>query len=74
MDPKWDSNLRPNHVWTDHQILNQEVIFFFFLAMPGVEPGPLAVKAQSPNRWTTRKFPTGSDLGVQLIQPSLFCI
>ena len=24
---------------------------------PGIEPGPLAVKAQSPNHWTVRKFP-----------------
>ena len=24
---------------------------------PGIEPGPLAVEAQSPNHWTTREFP-----------------
>ena len=24
---------------------------------PGVEPGPMAVKAPSPNHWTTREFP-----------------
>ena len=24
---------------------------------PGVDPGPWAVKARSPNRWTTREFP-----------------
>ena len=25
---------------------------------PGIEPGPLAVKAPSPNNWTTREFPS----------------
>ena len=25
--------------------------------LPGVEPGPLAVKVWSPNHWTTREFP-----------------
>ena len=24
---------------------------------PGIEPGPLAVKAQNPNHWTAREFP-----------------
>ena len=24
---------------------------------PGIEPGPLAVRAQSPNHWTAREFP-----------------
>ena len=24
---------------------------------PGIEPGPLAVRARSPNHWTTREFP-----------------
>ena len=24
---------------------------------PGIEPVPLAVEVQSPNHWTTRKFP-----------------
>ena len=24
---------------------------------PGIEPGPSAVKAQSPNHWTAREFP-----------------
>ena len=24
---------------------------------PGIEPGPLSVKAQSPNHWTAREFP-----------------
>ena len=24
---------------------------------PGIEPAPSAVKAQSPNHWTTREFP-----------------
>ena len=41
--------------------------FFFFwshcaacgnlVPWPGIEPGPRAVKAQSPNHWTTREFP-----------------
>ena len=40
--------------------------FFFFLAVPqayrilvpqpGIEPGPLAMKVQSPNHWTAREF------------------
>ena len=25
--------------------------------LPGIEPRPSAVKAQSPNHWTTREFP-----------------
>ena len=43
--------------------------FFFFLAtlvacgillpQPGIESGPSAVKAWSPNHWTTREFPKG---------------
>ena len=43
-------------------------LFFFFLLpcqeacgilvpRPGIEPGPLAVKALSPNQLTTREFP-----------------
>ena len=33
------------------------------IAWPGVEPGPSAVKALSPNHWTARGFPhCGSDL------------
>ena len=31
--------------------------FFFFFASCRIEPGPLAVKALSPNHWTTREFP-----------------
>ena len=42
--------------------------FFFFFGLcclacgilvprPGIEPGPSAVRAQSPNDWTTREFP-----------------
>ena len=27
---------------------------------PGIEPGPLALKAWSPNQWTTREFPINS--------------
>ena len=27
------------------------------VSQPGIEPGPLAVKAQSPNHWTAREFP-----------------
>ena len=46
-------------------------LFFFFLVVPcglwdpssptrdqpGIEPGPLAVKARSPNHWIAREFP-----------------
>ena len=41
--------------------------FFFFwprhvacgilVPQPGIEPGPSALKVQSPNHWTTREFP-----------------
>ena len=24
---------------------------------PGIEPGPMAMKARSPNHWTAREFP-----------------
>ena len=44
-----------------------ESFFFFFgpcctacgilVPRPGIEPGPSAVRAQSPNYWTTREFP-----------------
>ena len=27
------------------------------LVKPGIEPGPSAVKALSPNHWTAREFP-----------------
>ena len=27
------------------------------ILQPGIEPGPLAVKARSPNNWTTSEFP-----------------
>ena len=43
------------------------LFYFYFLSLhvacgilvpqPWIEPGPLAVKAQSPSHWTTRKFP-----------------
>ena len=38
-------------------------IFFFFMAceilvfLPGIEPGCMAVKSQSPNHWTAGEFP-----------------
>ena len=38
-------------------------LFFFFFALvilvpqPGIELGPTAGEAQSPNYWTTREFP-----------------
>ena len=45
------------------------IYFFFFwplctacgilIPQAGIEPGPLAVKAPSPNHWTTREFPNG---------------
>ena len=28
-----------------------------FIPWPGIEPTPLAVRALSPNQWTTREFP-----------------
>ena len=31
--------------------------FFFLVPWPGIEPQTLAVRAQSPNLWTTREFP-----------------
>ena len=44
--------------------------FFFFLPLPvargilvprpGIDPGPLAVRARSPNHWTAREFPSAS--------------
>ena len=45
-------------------------IFFFFgllacgilIPPPGVKPVPLALEGQSPNHWTTRKFPTSEFL------------
>ena len=45
-------------------------LFFFFglpvcgilIPPPGVEPVPLALEGQSPNHWTTRKFPTSEFL------------
>ena len=55
------------HWPSSHQIrrlsLGLDVFFFFSAAphrilvpRPGIEPLPLAVKVQSPNRWTTREF------------------
>ena len=49
------------------------ILFFVFVwprhaacgilvSRPGIEPGPLAVKARSPNHWTARKFPIFSFL------------
>ena len=32
--------------------------FFYFLAAPGIEPRPLAVRTWSPNHWTAREFPS----------------
>ena len=29
-----------------------------FVPQPEIEPGPMAVKARSPNHWTTRELPT----------------
>ena len=47
--------------------LSQNLFFFFFwlhrmacgILVPrtGIEPAPLAVRAQSPNHWTAREFP-----------------
>ena len=45
---------------------NKGFFFFFFgpetcrilVPQPGIEPRHLAVKARSPNPWTTREFPT----------------
>ena len=49
-----------------HSFRIQEVYFFFWLCRvacgilvqpPGIEPGPSAVRAQSPKHWTAREFP-----------------
>ena len=32
-------------------------VYRIFVARPGVEPGPAAVEAWSPNHWTVREFP-----------------
>ena len=47
--------------------LNISIYIFFFwpchrgcrilVPQPGIEPGPLAVRAPSPNYWTAREFP-----------------
>ena len=44
------------------------ILFLFFwphhvacgilVPRPGIEPGPSSVKAQNPNHWTTREFPS----------------
>ena len=47
-------------------ILFYFILFFWLRHMackilvpgPGIEPGPTAVKALSPDHWTTREFPT----------------
>ena len=51
---------------------------------PGIEPGPLAVKVQRPNHWTTRVVPPLSPLAIYIWrfrshltlshQPSQFCL
>ena len=42
------------------------ILFFFWpcrmacgilVPQPGIEPGPLAMRPQSPNHWTAREFP-----------------
>lgn len=33
------------------------VVCGILISKPVIEPGPLAVKAQIPNYWTTREFP-----------------
>ena len=57
---------------------NFTITFFFFFGhtpqlailvpRPGIEPGPLVVKAQSPNHWTAREFPTITFLHLLLSQ------
>ena len=32
-------------------------VYRILVPRPGIEPGPPAVEAQSPNYWTTREFP-----------------
>ena len=57
-------------------------LFFFFgqtsgilIPQPGIEPGPLEVKAQSPNHWTTGEFSSLHFLmgGQPLTQPFVLC-
>ena len=38
--------------------LPHHAAFRILVPQPGIEPGPLAVKAQSPNYCTTREFPS----------------
>ena len=61
----------PHSLWMDRQTVEgqslspvRQLCFFFFfffcrifVPRPGIELGPLAVKAQSLNHWTAREFP-----------------
>ena len=40
----------------------------------GIEPGPSAVKVQSPNHWTARKIPYGLHLIMLIVKPQLFLL
>ena len=41
---------------------------------PGIEPGPSAVKALSPNHWTAREFPQGTPLSNLFFKINLFIL
>ena len=57
-----------NH-WTTREVPRLQFFFFFFFFLPhgticgilvprpGIKPGPLAVREQSPSHWTAREFP-----------------
>ena len=53
---------RDNSYDEEEAVLLYLMLFFgctacwILVLRPGIEPTPLAVKAQSPNHWTTREF------------------
>ena len=63
-----------NPALLSHQVFDIFSFFFFFffffghmacgllVPWPGIEPGNSAVKARSPNHWTTREFPLTKSL------------
>ena len=72
MQPCRHLDLSPGRLISDYdvqncEILNVVVLYLFIwpqhaacgilLPRPGIEPQPSAVKAWSPNHWTTREFP-----------------
>ena len=68
------TELAPGKVYRKMTLLFSLSLFFFFwlshaacgilVPLPGIKPGPLAVKALSPNRWTAREFPIIFSFGI----------